>query len=131
MGKRILKKSRHIRWNWRESPESSEDKRKTRYFFDNVDDKFREEKIKRVLGYVNSLTTINFSFEQIGVDLEGKVENTKFRYLCKVYDSDCAPNLIQKALTKVFGNSVVNDPNLYERIKGKNLLEKYLESIHS
>ena len=130
MGKRIRKDSRHLRWNWRESPESSEDSKKVRYYFDVVDDKFREGKIFKILSELEKLSIINFSFDEIQ-RLEGKVGNSKLKYLCKVYDSDCSPNLVGKAVKHIFGSNVVMDENLYDRVKSGTSLEKYLENLHS
>ena len=127
--KKVYKNSKHIRWNWRESPESIEGFRKSRYYFCVADNKFREEKIKRILDTILSLTIINFHFQEFP-SLEGKVEGTPNRYLCKIYDSSCHPDLVQTAVHKVFKN-VVKDSNLYERSKKNTSLEKYLENFYS
>lgn len=126
----IFKKSRHLRYNWRISPDSSEDFPKVRYWFDIIDDKFREEKIKRVLDRVQEKTIINFNFENIQ-HLEGKVIGTDFRYLCEIYDSNCSPKLVLFAIKDVFGKNYVRDTNLYDRIKKGESLEAYLEKLHS
>ena len=124
--KKILRKSRHLRWNWIISPEDSE---KIRYYFNVVDDKFREEKIKQILDKIQGGTIINFNFEGIQT-LEGKVKGTNFRYLCRIYDSICSSSLASSAVQKVFGKSVVKDPNLYDRTKSGTSLEDYLVKLY-
>jgi hypothetical protein len=127
---KVLKKSRHLRYHWVNSPESSEDLQKVRYFFDIVDDKFREEKIKRILDKVQKKSIINFTFERIQL-LEGKVNETDFRYLCEVYDSVCSPKLVEQSIKEIFGKNCVKDSQLYDRTKKGTSLEAYLEELHS
>jgi hypothetical protein len=127
---RVLKKSRHLRYNWINSPDSSEDVRKVRYYFDVIDDKFREEKINRILDKVQAKSIINFTFEGIQI-LRGKVSKTDLRYLCKVYDSVCSPKLVEQSIKELFGKNCVKDPELYDRIKKGSSLETYLEELHS
>jgi len=126
----IIRKSRHIRYNWKLSPESSEDLQKVRYYFDIVDDKFREEKIKRIIDKVQGKSIIHFNFEKIQ-SFEGKVSETDFRYLCEVYDSKCSPKIVLSAIKDVFGDNYVRDTNLYDRTKKGTSLEAYLEGFHS
>ena len=126
----VKKNSRSLRYNWRISPESSEDFKKIRYYLDVVDDKFREEKIKRIFDKVQKKSIINFNFEIIN-SLEGKVEGTDFRYLCEIYDSACSPKLVEKSIKEVFGKNCVKDPELYDRIKEGTSLEAYLMKLHS
>ena len=129
MGK-VRKDSRHLRYNWRISPESSEDLQKVRHYFDVIDDKFREEKIKRILSRVQEKSIINFNFEKIQ-SLQGKVSETDLRYLCEVYDSTCSPKIVLSAIKDVFGDNYVKDVNLYDRVKKGDSLEAYLEGFHS
>jgi muramoyltetrapeptide carboxypeptidase LdcA involved in peptidoglycan recycling len=129
--KKVFSKSKHLRFNWRESPESSEDLPLTRYYFDVVDNKFREQKIEQILGGVQNQTIINFKFNEITPSYEGKVEGTNLRYLCRVYDSNCSPELVKKSILEVFGNSYVVDKNLYDRSKKGTSLELYLSKLHS
>jgi hypothetical protein len=129
MGK-VRKDSRHIRYNWRISPESSEDLQKVRHYLDVIDDKFREEKIKRVLDRVQEKTIINFNFEKIQ-SLQGKVSGTDLRYLCEVYDSTCSPKIVLSVIKDVFGDNYVKDADLYDRVKKGDSLEAYLERFHS
>jgi len=108
---------------------------KIRYYFCVADNKFREQKIKKILDNILSLTIINFSFEEIfspdGKVLEGEVKATPNRYLCKIYDSSCHPDLVKTAINKTFKKNIVKDPNLYDRIKSRTSLEQYLEKIYS
>jgi len=127
---KVLKKSRHIRYNWIKSPESSEDFQKVRYYFDIVDDKFRGEKIKRILDKVQEKSIINFTFERIQL-LAGKVSGTDFRYLCEVYDSACSPKLVEQSIKEIFGKNCVKDLELYDRIKKGSSLDAYLEELHT
>jgi len=126
----VLKNSRHLRYNWKVSPESSEDFQKVRYYFDIIDDKFREEKIKRIIDKVQGKSIINFNFEKIQ-SFEGKVSGTDFRYLCEIYDSKCSPKIVLSAIKDVFGNNYVKDADLYDRSKKGVSLEAYLERFHS
>lgn len=126
----IRRNSRHLRFNWTNSPESSQDSEKLRFYFDIVDDKFREEKIKRILDEVQELSIINFSFEEAYKPIEGSIPGTGLKYLCKIYDSNCSSKLVRQAIRKVFGDNWIRDPDLYDRIKEGTSLEKYLESIH-
>jgi len=127
---KVLKKCRHIRYNWRVSPESSEDFQKVRYYFDVIDNKFREEKIKRILNKVQEKSIIHFNFEKIQ-SLEGKVSKTDLRYLCEIYDSTCSPKLVLESIKEVFEDNYVRDSELYDRIKKGESLKAYLEKIHS
>jgi hypothetical protein len=128
--KKVLKKSRHIIYNWKLSPDSSEDSQKVRYYFDVIDDKFREDKINRIFDRVQEKSIINFNFEKIQ-SFQGKVSNTDFRYLCEVYDSNCSPKIVLSAIKDVFGENYVRDTNLYDRIKKGDSLEAHLERFHS
>lgn len=62
--------------------------------------------------------------------LEGKVKESGLRYLCKVYDSVCSSSLASSAVQKVFGKSVIKDPNLYDRVKSGTSLEEYLVNLY-
>lgn len=124
-----IKKSRHLRYNWKASPESSEDFQKVRYYFDIIDDKFREEKIKRIIDKVQGKSIIHFNFEKIQ-SFEGKVSGTDFRYLCEVYDSTCSPKIVLSAIKDVFGGNYVRDADLYDRSKKGLSLETHLEGFH-
>jgi hypothetical protein len=121
---------RYFLYNWIISPESTEDKPLVRYYFDVVDDKFRTQKILRVLDEVQKSSWLNFNFEQIGGDYEGKVGATKFRYLARVYDSTVSPKIVEGAIKRVFPNRNKKDENLYDRVKSGTSLEKYLEGRH-
>lgn len=126
MVRKILRRSRHFRLNWINSPDDPE---KIRYYFNIVDDKFREEKIKRILDEIQNQTIINFSFEEIQT-LEGRVAGSDLRYLCKVYDANCSPKLVSVAIQKIFKSSVIKDSNLYDRVKPGTSLEQYLTKIY-
>ena len=128
MAKRTLKKSRHARVNWEVSPDSSEGNDLIRYYIVVVDDKYREDKIEKVLHFIQEKSIINFSFEEAynSPYLKGKVEGTDYRYLCKVYNSKCTPNYFMNAVRMVFGKNWVKDRDLYIRTKPGTSLENYL-----
>jgi uncharacterized protein YktA (UPF0223 family) len=121
---------RYLLYNWRESPESNEDKKLIRYYFDIVDDKFREQKILRIFDEIQNYSFVSFNFEQIGGDYEGKVGSTGLRYLTRVYDSLVSPHVVELAIRKVFPGRNKKDENLYDRVKRGTSLEKYLEGRH-
>jgi hypothetical protein len=47
--KGVSSKARYLRYNWRESSEDLGDLSLTKYYFDAIDNKFREQKIERIL----------------------------------------------------------------------------------
>jgi hypothetical protein len=124
----VEKNSRHARINWEICPDSSEDKALIRYYIVVVDNKYREDKIKKVLNFIQEKSIINFSFEEDygNLGLEGKVEGTDFRYLCKIYNSKCTSKYFIDAVRKVFGERWVRDRDLYIRVKPGTSLENYL-----
>ena len=128
--KKSLKGKKCLRWNYVDAPDNCEGKKRIRCFFDIVDNKFRQEKIKDILHTANSRSIINFNFEEAMMPLEGKIVGTEFRYLCKIYDINCTPKYIEEAISKLFGDASIRDKNLYERTKEGTSLEKYLWSIH-
>jgi len=116
--KKILKKSRHLRWNWEQSPENNE---KVRYHFVIVCDRNREKIRDAILGQIQEISS---GIEQIR-QIEGKVENSKLRYLFASYDTHVAPRELQ--LYKI-SKSRKKDPDLIERKRGN--IEDYVSNFY-
>jgi len=118
----VLKNSRHLRWNYEESPDSSVgDDPMLRYHFVVVNDKNRE-------GIMNSLAEqLSFTGPIVSIrKKEGKVRWSKFRYLFRSYDSTTAPRELD--FRKVV-KSFKRDYDLKEKLKGN--IEYYVERIYS
>ena len=129
-------KQRGIIWNWSELKDTTMHGGKVYvYYLDLVYDHtpaFRVEKLNEAVNEASNSRGWNFYFEPDRTDLEGKVEGTNFKYLCKVYRSNCPPRFVEAALNKKF-HRVSRDFHLYERPKkNKKLnLEIYLGNLHS
>ncbi len=126
---KIYKNSRHIRWNWEQSPENLE---MIRCHYVIVDDKNRKGSIEKILDYARKRSIINLTFEAVRPMIEGKVEGTKFRYLFVSYDTQYNPQFVDPK--KIF-KEVVKDSDLYERNKSKknklNLgIEEYVANFY-
>jgi hypothetical protein len=117
---KILKKDRHVRWNWEKSPDDFD---LVRYHFVIVDDKDRKGKIRKILDSIKKEVP-NYSFVPIR-SVEGKVEGTDFRYLFESYDTYYSPSLLN--MNKLFKNSI-KDKDLYERKKGN--IEDYVSNLY-
>lgn len=120
--KMVPKVSRHIRWNWEQSPENKE---MVRYHFVVVDDKNRSEKIARVMSYAINKSIINQIFDPIRKDIEGRVKDSGLRYLFETYDSKYPPDFVNPK--NVFKN-VIKDSALVERKVLK--IEDYVERLY-
>ena len=116
--KRVKKNSRHIRWNWEQSPDNPE---LVRYHFIDVDDKNREGIMRKI---IEQLTKYGF-VEKSRQSLKGKVKGSKFRYLFESYDSDQKPSMLD--LSKL-GKFIKRDYDLYERKVGN--LEDYVIGLY-
>ena len=114
MALRIMKKERHIRWNW----ETVDDK--VRYHVIVVDNKNRGKIFnaifERIKEYQGSIEPVR--------KCEGKVIDSRFRYLFESFDSNISPNIIDFSS---FGN-VRRDRDLIERQRGT--IEDYVSSIY-
>lgn len=119
--KKILKNSRHIRWNWERSPDDFE---LVRYHFIVVDDKNRNGKVILILESLQKQIDPNYSFSRIR-SVEGKVAGTEFRYLFESYDTLYSPGLLN--LSKLFKNTI-KDKELYERKNGN--IEDYVSNLY-
>jgi len=108
MQKRIPKKSRHVRWNWEDSPDSPG---LTRLHFIVVDDKERENKMVKILDSISGKVSTSYPFDKINSQ-KGKVKGSKFHYLFESYDTLYASSLVD--LNLLF-DSVKRDSSLYER----------------
>lgn len=103
----VPKDSRHIRWNWEISPDEYQ---QGRYHIVVVDDKGRE---RILLGIYEQIQKISFVQEVRRVD--GKVKNSRLRYLFVSFDSSIAPREIDWSKT---GKIVRKNDDLYERVRG-------------
>lgn len=117
--KKVFKKSRHLRWNWEVSPDNPEN---LRYHFVIVGDKNRKGIINQVL---QPLTEWGFVIP-IRKGIEGKVKDSKFRYLFESYDSNQKPSMIDLSKLK---KPIKRDIELYERKVGN--VEDYVERIYN
>ena len=111
---KILKKSRHIEYNWEKSPDNLG---MGRFHLVVVDDKNRKGTLNKIL---LQLSSVNSGLIEIRT-CEGKFEGSGFRYLFASYDSLTVPNIID--WSKVH-KSVKQNPDLYERRKGN--IEDYV-----
>ncbi len=107
MGKRILKNSRHVRWNWEESPDDSQ---LVRYHVIVVDDRDREGIFRRVTDRIQK-----YSWLKLVRDTDGKVKNSRLLYLFRSFDTPLAPREIDWSRVS---ENVKRDPKLYEREVG-------------
>jgi len=113
---KIIKHSRHVRWNWERSPDNEDN---VRYHFVIVDDRDREGVMRRILGQLqlyDSLVPIRSVEGSLGGGL---------RYLYESYDTTIAPRMI--AWSKL-GKPVKRDPDLRERMKGN--VEDYVAKTY-
>jgi len=115
----VPKSSHHLRWNWEVSPESEE---LIRYHFVVVDDKYREEKIDRILWQFQSVSSGIMRIRH----REGKVEDTRYRYLFESYDSSLSPSIID--LTRFALK--IQDKELRERKRGSEGIENYVADFY-
>ena len=121
MAKRISANERHVRWNWEQSPEFDDEDRRVRYHFVIVDDKDRRGTLNKILA---ELTKFKGNLTPIRT-VEGKVVNTKLRYLFCSYDSSVKYSEINFSKLKKL---VKKDPNLYERRVGS--IEDYVANVY-
>ena len=113
--KMIAKKEidRHVDWNWEQSPDNH---LLIRYHFVVVDDRNREGIMRRIVGQLAKVESV----ERVKTS-EGKVKNSKFRYLFESYDSQIAPRVIDWTKVK---KPIEFDPDLRERHIGS--IEDYV-----
>lgn len=122
--KNFVQSDRHIRYNWRESPESTEDNRLLRYYFIIQDDKDREGKLQKILENFQDKSIINYFFNPIE-SFEGKSVGTDYRYLFSSFDSNAPYTFL--SFEKVSKN-FKRDFDLRERVKGS--LEDYVRNLY-
>lgn len=111
---RIPNKTRHIRWNFEPSPDTLET---GRYHFVVVDDKDREGIMERILEQVRNYGGI----EHIRT-IEGKVTDSRYRFLYQSWDANVDPNKID---WEKIGKPVKRDRDLRERQNSQGI-EDYL-----
>lgn len=116
---RVYRKSRHVRWNWEESPDNPGF---VRYHIVIVDDKDREGIMNQILEQIQRVRT---GINQIR-SIEGRVIGSEFRYLFRTYDSSVAPNAINFI---VLHKPIKNDKDLRERKRGN--IEDYVANLYS
>ena len=114
----VLKKSRHIRWNWEKSPNSEE---LVRYHVVVVDDKGREKIRNQIF---EQLQKVSSGIEIIR-ERESKVIGSKFKYLFSTFDTVLSPEMID--FTKI-RKPIKRDFDLVERKRGS--VEDYVSSIY-
>lgn len=114
---RVYRNSRHIRWNWEQSPD---DNTLVRYHFIVVDDKNREGMMNNILPQITGQGPI-----QPIRTVEGKVVNSGFRYLFVSCDSRTDSNMIN--WSKI-NRPIKKDPDLIERQRGT--IEEYVSRIY-
>jgi hypothetical protein len=116
-----IRMTRHIRWNWEQSPERDADNNPyVRYHFVVVDDRNRA-------GILNEAVTPLSSYGELIPlrSLEGKAEGTRYRYLLSTFDSRIKPDFLK---LHELGKVVIMDPDLRERIRGT--IENYVSRIY-
>lgn len=113
--KRIPAGSRHVLWNWEQSPDNSD---LARYHVVIVDDKKGDATLDRIFQQVQGK---GFSVETIREGFEGKVANSRLRYLLVSFDTSARVDLID--WTKI-GKVARQERELYERKVGS--IEKYV-----
>jgi hypothetical protein len=124
VGKRNIpiRMTRHIRWNWEQSPERDADNNPyVRYHFVVVDDRNRA-------GILNEAVTPLSSYGELIPlrSLEGKAAGTRYRYLLSSFDSKIKPDFLR---LHTLGKVVIMDPDLKERIRGN--IEAYVDRVYS
>ena len=112
--KRIPAGSRHILWNWQQSPDYPE---LARYHVVVVDDRKRNATLEKIFQQIQKN---GFSVDIVR-DVEGKVGGSKLRYLLASFDTSARVDLINWTKT---GKVARQDQNLYERKVGS--IEKYV-----
>lgn len=117
-------KKRHIVWNCEISPTSFFEGALVRYHFIIVDDKFRESKLKNILGKFEKNSGVSYPLEKIR-EKEGKFKATSFRYLFASFDAVYPPNFLD---FKGISCNIKKDPNLLERKRGS--IEDYVSNIY-
>jgi len=117
----ISVESRHILWNWQQSPDSPD---LARYHVIVVDDKKRDATLE---GIFQQIQTAGFSVEKIR-RAEGNVGNSKLKYLFVSFDTPARIDIID--WTKI-GKIAKQDTDLYERKRKGFSIESYVEDIYS
>ena len=112
--KLIPKRSRHIIWNWEQSPDNPE---LARYHVVIADNKKRKATIERIFQQAQDN---GFSVD-IKRMVEGKVSNSGLRYLLASFDTSARIDLIDWTKT---GKVARQERELYERKAGS--IEKYV-----
>jgi len=119
MAKKVLKKERHVRWNWETS---LEDLDKVMYHFIVVDDRNRRGKMNMILsafaGYFGTLELVR--------SCEGQVKDSGLRYLFESYVINIKPGVIN--WSKI-GLPVVKDKELWERQSSEGI-ENYVSTLY-
>lgn len=113
----VPKDSRHIRWNWEESPDRFQ---YARYHVVVVDDKRREGIFLGILQQIQRISSIETIRK-----VEGPVKESKLKYLFVSFDTIVAPREIDWSKT---GKVVRQDINLYERKVGN--IEDYVSNLY-
>ncbi len=112
MKKKVKKTERHIRWNWEES---SDNLNHVRYHLIVVDDdsQSREKYMDRLLGVLSKYSSLQLIRQD-----EGKVKNSKMRYILRSYDCLANPNDVEREWKLQFAIPIIRDERLREPKKG-------------
>lgn len=107
MAERVMRKERHVRWNWEQSPDNPD---LVRYHFVVVDDRDREGIMARIIGQLQMSGPLDLIRR-----VEGGVGGSKLRYLFESYDCSAGSKMID--WNKV-GKKIRDDERLKERVRG-------------
>lgn len=109
--KSVPRNSRHVRWNWEQSPDNN---LLVRYHVIVVDDRRREEPFEMVFQQIEYIS----SGIEIIRNCEGNLGNSRLKYLFKSFDTPVGPGIID--WTKIRKGKYVRQDRrlLYERKKG-------------
>ena len=114
----VLRKSRHMRWNWEKTPSSEE---LVRYHVVVVDNKGRERIRNQIF---EQLQQVSSGIEMIR-EREGKVKGSPYRYLFSTFDTVLGPEVID--FTKI-RKPIKRDIDLVERKRGT--IEDYVSRLY-
>ncbi|MBI4116462.1 hypothetical protein HY449_01820 [Candidatus Pacearchaeota archaeon] len=113
--KKISAGSRHVLWNWQQSPDNPA---LARYHLVVVDDKKRKATCERIFQQIQER---GFSVDIVRDYVEGKVANSRLKYLLVSFDTSARIDLIDWTKT---GKVTRQERELYERKVGS--IERYV-----
>ena len=117
----IPRNSRHVRWNWEQSPDND---LLVRYHIVVVGNKKRKQVVEKIYKDLGRITG--------GIEekrrVEGKVSGSKFRYLLVSFDHPIAPGYVR---WYDLGCLVIKEDELYERKKKGFFIESFVADLYS